>query len=64
MQAGLSFMEARAVHTADGVRVDDVLCETQEDADKVNAWAEREGYPAKARAASPEELADWKRFQE
>ncbi len=62
--AGLSFMEARGRHTSDGLHVDDVVCETREDADKVDAWAAREGYPVRARVATPEERAEWKKLQD
>jgi hypothetical protein len=63
-RAGLMFMSARARHGADGTRVDLIVCETVEDAEKVNAWAAREGLAVEARVGTVEEIAEWKKWQE
>lgn len=47
-KAGLNFVSARAVHSRGGMRIDEIVCRTQEDADKVDAWAASEGYPVRA----------------
>lgn len=64
-RAGLAFLEAKARHTRDGgIRVDEILCATPEDAALVDAWAAEKGLPAVARVATSEELAEHKRFEE
>jgi hypothetical protein len=63
-RAGLAFISAKARHLPGGLRIDDIVCPTQEDADKVDAWAAKEGYPVKARVATSGELADWQQWQE
>lgn len=64
-QAGLAFMEAKAVHGADGTRIQEIVCETREDADRVDAWAKQNGHSLfRARVASPEEVAEWRKWQE
>jgi len=59
-RAGLAFLSARAAHLPGGLRVDEIVCETREDADAVDAWAEREGHPVKARVATAEEIVEAK----
>jgi hypothetical protein len=64
-KAGLAFISAKARHIRNGaVRVDEIVCATHEDAALVDAWAAKEGYPVVARVATPEELAEHKRFEE
>jgi|HubBroStandDraft_2_1064218.scaffolds.fasta_scaffold16971_2 hypothetical protein len=63
-RAGLAFMSARARHGAGGVCVEAIVCETTEDAEKVNAWAATERLAVKARVGTAEEIAAWKEMQE
>lgn len=63
-KAGLAFMEAKGRHLPGGLHIDEVVCETADDARKVDDWAAEEGYPVKARVATAEEVATWKKFQE
>ena len=59
-KAGIPFISAKATHRGGVVRVDEVVCESVEDAIRVDEWAAKEGYHVKARVASPEEVAEWK----
>ncbi len=59
-KAGIPFLSAKARHHRGMVRIDEVVCETREDADRVDAWAAREGYPVQARVATPDEIAEHK----
>lgn len=61
---GLAFMSAKAVHHAGGIRIDEIVCATEEDAHKIDVWAAKEGYPVKARVASAEEVAEFNKWQE
>jgi hypothetical protein len=63
-KAGLAFMSAKARHSRGGVRIDEIVCETVEDAQRVDEWAAREGFPVEARVASVQEVAEWKKWQE
>lgn len=63
-KAGIPFMSAKAVHGGDGTRVVEIVCETREDADRADAWASENGHSARARVASPEEAAEWRKWQE
>jgi hypothetical protein len=57
-RAGLDFISAKARHGRGGVRIDEIVCATAEDAARVDAWAAKEGYPVVARVASADELAE------
>ncbi len=61
-EAGLSFISARATHRAGGLRIDEIVCPTQDDVARVDAWAASEGFPVVARVATAEELADHERW--
>lgn len=62
-QAGLNFISAKARHHASGMRIDEIVCATSSDVAAVDAWAEKEGYPVKARVATTEELDDYKEVE-
>ncbi len=61
-EAGLSFISARATHKPGGLRIDEIVCPTQADADRVDAWAAGEGFPVIARVATTEEMAGHERW--
>jgi len=62
-RAGLAFLEVKARHTRDGgVRVDEIVCASGEDAALIDAWAAQKGLRAIVRVATAEELAEYKRF--
>jgi len=63
-RAGIPFMSAKAIHSHDGTSVVAIVCETQEDVDRANTWARENGHSVKARVASPEEVAEWRKWQE
>lgn len=54
--SGLSFISATAEHK-DGISTGIVVCETQEQCDAVDIWAEREGWDVVTRVGSDEEVA-------
>lgn len=55
-KAGLKFLEARGRHMKGKIHLDEVVVPTEEDKKLVEAWAEKEGYPATVRVANEEEL--------
>jgi len=63
-KAGINFMSAKARHAAGGLRIDEIVCASVEDAMRVDEWAAKEGYPVHARVASADELAEWTKWQE
>ena len=63
-KAGLAFISAKAVHSSEGRRIHEIVCETSDDAARANAWAKDSGYDAVARVATEEELAEHRRWQE
>jgi hypothetical protein len=63
-QAGLTFMSAKALHKKGGIRIDSIVCETQAEAAAIDSWAADRGYPVIARVATPEEVAEYRKWQQ
>lgn len=61
--AGVPFISATARHGRDGSQ-GEVVCETQEQGDAIAVWAKREGWAITTRVATPDEVAEHKRWQE
>ena len=61
-QAGLSFMTAQATHHPLGMSLNEIVCKTGEEAQRVNEWAIREGFAVVARVATPEEREEHERL--
>jgi hypothetical protein len=63
-QAGINFIEAHAVHRDGGIAEAEIICPTEEDAQRAAVWASGEKLPATIRVATPEQLEEHKRQQE
>ncbi len=61
-KAGLAFISAKAVHHDGGMRVEEVVCATAEDAARVDRWARSKAINLRARVATAIELAEHERF--
>lgn len=63
-QAGLTFISAKATHRSGGLRIDSIVCETRAECEAINSWAADRGYPVVCRVATPDELAEHRKWQE
>ena len=63
--AGLNFLSAKARHRPGGTTIEEIVCETEVDAIKVKAWANREKLLlVTVRVATSQERADHKKMEE
>jgi hypothetical protein len=63
--AGLNFLSAKARHRPSGLRIEEVVCDTEEDVARVKAWATREKVPlVVARLATKAERETHRKTQE
>lgn len=58
-KAGLKFLSAKAVHRSNEDRsIDEIVVLTEEDAQKIEEWANEKGYAVLVRVASEEEARE------
>jgi len=63
--AGLDFLSAKARHRPSGLRIEEVVCDTEDQVARVKAWATRERVPlVVARVATEAEREMHRKMQE
>jgi hypothetical protein len=64
-RAGLAFLEVRARHRNGKAEIDEAVVETVEQQEALTAWCGANDLPVRiARVATPDELAEYQRWQE